>query len=628
MKSIIIGLVIVISNTVLAQKPEKVYSITKELREMSWYQDQQKAWESVLEKKPTNGEAWINYYATARAMRNIAPSESRENYRNLCKEVVVKCEKAMPNSFESEYLKYREKGAWNGGAELMKAQKLRPNGPELIEELMIYYELQREQNKHYEYAEKMFNANEMAPGQLNWGYNILAELDENAILFTHGDNDTYAVWIVEAAKKFRRDVTIINTSLMRVDDYRNRLFADLGLPKMEYKISESANHQEYRQAGIDIVKYILKTDRPIYFSNSTIEEFEHEFADKLYLTGLAYKYCKNAFDNLAIIKRNYEKRYLLDYLLQNFSYHIANDQVLQLNGTYLPSMIKLYQHYQESEEIVKKTELEKFLIVLGDQTHQQTEIRELLSSPQKTPSFLSTVLDIKEIEKEMQLISGNKYMQETEVSNGQYQLFLANVLRSRELEIFQKAMYDSTQWVKKFKDSDLRPLQNMQHWHPAYENYPIVNISQEGAKYYCEWLTSQYNSQKKRKYKKVIFRLPSEQEWRLAAGYTNENSLTPFPNDKIRDEEKNCYLANIKTSETTYFEDGGLHTVRVKSYFPNEKGLYCVLGNVAEMTDIKGSAIGGSWTNLFEECTFDKRQMYDGPDPRIGFRVLMEVIEN
>ena len=36
---------------------------------------------------------------------------------------------------------------------------------------------------------------------------------------------------------------------------------------------------------------------------------------------------------------------------------------------------------------------------------------------------------------------------------------------------------------------------------------------------------------------------------------------------------------------------------------------------------------GGSWDNFIEECLIDKTQNYSVPDPRVGFRLVMEIIE-
>jgi hypothetical protein len=53
--------------------------------------------------------------------------------------------------------------------------------------------------------------------------NYLNSCKPNAILFTYGDNDTYPLWYVQEKLGFRRDVTVINTSLLGVPVYVKRL---------------------------------------------------------------------------------------------------------------------------------------------------------------------------------------------------------------------------------------------------------------------------------------------------------------------------------------------------------------------------------------------------------------------
>ena len=43
-------------------------------------------------------------------------------------------------------------------------------------------------------------------------------------------------------------------------------------------------------------------------------------------------------------------------------------------------------------------------------------------------------------------------------------------------------------------------------------------------------------------------------------------------------------LANFKPGRGNYTDDGGAYTVNVRSYFPNDFGLYNMAGNVAEWT--------------------------------------------
>ncbi len=47
---------------------------------------------------------------------------------------------------------------------------------------------------------------------------------------------------------------------------------------------------------------------------------------------------------------------------------------------------------------------------------------------------------------------------------------------------------------------------------------------------------------------------------------------------------KGCMQANFKVGRGNYSDDGGLYTVNVRSYFPNDYGLYNMAGNVAEWT--------------------------------------------
>ena len=612
-----------------AAKPETVHSIAKEERELKWYEDQLKLWKAEVDKNPKNGTAWTNYYASARALRNTTPhgSEERKKYTELCAQIPAEVQKTMPNTFEGYFIPFVEnEGAWGNPEGLLKAAAINPDDPRLLDEMLIHYAMERNLQQFDIYGQKMFNTNELPVGLLNWGYNVMSELDENAILFTCGDNDTYAAWIMQAAKKMRRDITVVNTSLIELEGYRNRLLKELGYPPLTLKEPES--DEEYLQKKKQIYAHFFQGKRPVYVATTAISLFEKDFGDKLYLTGLAYKYSESNFDNTAVIRRNYEKRYLLDYLKEVFSYNIGDLKAQEFNGMYVPSLIKLYQHYSKTEETLKKQNLEILLLKVAEQSGQQNEVLELLSAQDKSASILSAVLDLKTLENNMIPVNENVYMDKYEVTNGDYNKFLNNLKLSGQTELYQAALFDSTQWTQgKYAISFNDPMKDMYHWHPAYQNYPAVCISYEGAKAYCEWLTKQYNLQRKRTYTQVVFRLPTEKEWRTAAGSGDPKAITPFPNNEIKEADNKHYRGNIRTSKERFFDDGGFHQVNVKTYDPNKMGFYNTLGNVSEMTSTKGKAIGGSWYDLFEDCTFDKTQIYSNPDPTVGFRVVMEIIE-
>lgn len=236
----------------------------------------------------------------------------------------------------------------------------------------------------------------------------------------------------------------------------------------------------------------------------------------------------------------------------------------------------------------------------------------------------TSITDIKDYIK----FSDKLYALRHEVTNKEYKEFLLDLKANNQNDKYAKCLYDSTQWISKFKFDNNEPFKLSYHSHPAYDNYPVVNITLEGAKSYCEWETVKYNNDSKRKYKKVLFRLPTENEWKkLASPLTNHN----LPWKGNLNFNGKTYFSNIKAKDSitlnnNYIIDGGLTMIIVAHYKPNNLGIYDVIGNVSEMTQ-DGIQKGGSWDNYLDECTIEKAQNYNLPDPRVGFRIIMEIIE-
>ena len=154
---------------------------------------------------------------------------------------------------------------------------------------------------------------------------------------------------------------------------------------------------------------------------------------------------------------------------------------------------------------------------------------------------------------------------------------------------------DTLCWIHDFTYSFNEPMTNMYFWHPAYDEYPVVGITWKQARAFSIWRTQLLNSYLSAFGSAYVqdFRLPTESEWEYAARGGLRLSPYPWGGPYIRN-SRGCFLGNFKPLRGNYIDDGGFHTVRVTSYSPNDFGLYCMAGNVAEWT-----------SNAFDEASYD-----------------------
>ncbi len=144
---------------------------------------------------------------------------------------------------------------------------------------------------------------------------------------------------------------------------------------------------------------------------------------------------------------------------------------------------------------------------------------------------------------------------------------------------------DTLCWIHDYTYSFNDPMTTMYFWHPAYDDYPVVGVNWKQARAFCIWRTQLMNSYLQTNGETFVqdFRLPTESEWEYAARGGLDLSPYPWGGPYIRN-SRGCFLGNFKPMRGNYMDDGGFYSVKVTSYWPNEYGLYCMAGNVAEWT--------------------------------------------
>lgn len=66
-----------------------------------------------------------------------------------------------------------------------------------------------------------YHSHDRSGDWISWDYgnNMLETCEENAIIFTNGDNDTYPLWYLQVVEGIRRDVSVVNLSILNLPWY-------------------------------------------------------------------------------------------------------------------------------------------------------------------------------------------------------------------------------------------------------------------------------------------------------------------------------------------------------------------------------------------------------------------------
>jgi len=248
------------------------------------------------------------------------------------------------------------------------------------------------------------------------------------------------------------------------------------------------------------------------------------------------------------------------------------------------------------------------------------------------------------------LIANNVFLDDSEVMNLHYLEYLHFIAQDSSKQAIIKAYPDTSIFGIKHLDHLLKqqehyykkkgekhipltiihhdevkhePIQKHHWWnyfsYTGTKHNPVVGISYEQAMAYCAWrslfITNLYNNvlQKKSKYKKLNnkyiqfeFSLPDDETWRKACNEATYNSSFSY------------HIARA---------DAPLHEQPSAAFdnTPNNLGFYNLIGNVAEMTSLKGIAKGGCYLKTFEECNPSNNITYSKPERWLGFRCMCKV---
>jgi hypothetical protein len=358
--------------------------VVKEIHPFEWYQAQAEAWKQVIDRDPKNGAAWLYYY-TANRMMWLTENERWEKlnapYIKSPSEIVVLAKKAIPGTFEALYIDvWNNPDAPDHEASLMKAYDLGKGRPEILDEMAMFYEIRRDVVKRKEINTRWFSSNDIPRGILNFNFNVLMTLPDDAIIITGGDNDTFPLWVLQDALGIKKGVTVFNISLLAMKEYREKIFGEVGIPDIPFHAALPKGKDTLQELRQIIFNHLLeKAKRPVYLALTINRQYYSgdEIMNDLYLEGLALRYDKKGYDNLGVIRRHFENDYLLDYLKVSFGQDASKTVTDQMNTAYLPALVKLCNHYRAADETARLAAVRRMIFSITQGSGNQDEFREM-----------------------------------------------------------------------------------------------------------------------------------------------------------------------------------------------------------------------------------------------------------
>lgn len=325
-----------------------------------WFQVQKDAWKVEIDKNPRNERAWENYCLACKGIWEEKRENEEGDTLQRKKEqlrLLEKMKKYIPDT-RAYYRLLLDK-------EVTPDEKKR----EVIEDKIVtlkresesdyrddmwYYHRRGRIDKMKELAREWFDSGLYSQNILYYCYNEFVGLKKNAVF---------------AGARYQWNYCMLL-------QYGMGLFKDVEMVDLNELMSPDSESEFWRAKGVDVQTLPDKKDmecpggwyftekekRPVYIAQNSVNR-QHiiQMKDMLYSEGLVFRYSLKPYDNMAVMRRNYEQVYLLDYLRSP----IITDS-FRNEDCYVLAFLPLLQFYHTSGDKNQYIRLRRLLLGIVD----------------------------------------------------------------------------------------------------------------------------------------------------------------------------------------------------------------------------------------------------------------------
>ena len=501
-KCIYIALLCLTTWTVFAQEAEQIdlgpygtLVVRTNKKPIEYYETQIKLWEKKVHQNKKDANAWLNYFAATKCAYQIELTKKWEEIQtkpgsklgmgvDMSKSefqhetIAQEAYKNVPNSFEANYMMHFKDNFMikRDYSYLLKAQSIRPYDIKLLDALIRYYHLVNDTVNLKKTALEIANSNLISTNEYNLAYNLLTELEEQAVLLVTYPELVECI-VLQQTKNIKPKVIITTKNVIAPTNQNEYQYTDIALTRMGIsrrvqEIITSGNQKElqenYTKVERNYLQDVFNVNQPVYVSLNSINMFKDDFSNQLYLHGLTYRYSKQPANYIYNIKDNYENNYSLDYIKHDISPAPSDNYDQSLYYMYYPSALKLYEFYKEKGLFLQQQEMKKFIQLLAEKSGKDFFKNNDIFKENEIVTYSRAEIDFKKLQASFIALNAAEHIGKFEVTNGEYNLFLKNLKQTKNYDLYYKCYPDTTLWNKNFAMAFHDPLTNMYNCHPAY----------------------------------------------------------------------------------------------------------------------------------------------------------------
>lgn len=250
------------------QRPERIVSMREIIYDSATYAKLAQLWHAYYDAYPSE-DAYANWMY---ACRYASPPD----YRQVLDEGLKKYPANPTLLYLSASLKRGKHNLAEDIQLLERATALDPAYLDPWHSLVVNYMEQGDREKVNVALRRLLEGRAVEDAVMDYSYNMLISLDQNAILITNGDNDTYPGWILTKLLNIRADVEIVNRSCLNADWYSFWIMKE-GVPTFTSRPDLDTLEKQFAQRsehngllGDTLLARLIgaadRAGRPVYFA--------------------------------------------------------------------------------------------------------------------------------------------------------------------------------------------------------------------------------------------------------------------------------------------------------------------------------------------------------------------------